>query len=124
MSDTRASSSSTSNSASTPSEGLYDPWKPQGHNNYTPHQSTPQLFEHEDTLEGHIEVSQQSPSRWKWLCCSCCSTHRVTYSRTSQGVTDSEQITSLTPEEESAFLLDCDELGLTWDKDRDKTSNI
>ena len=118
MSDTGASRSITTSHGQ---EGLYDPWRPYNTSTITARENAPQLFEQEDPLEGHLEISQQSPVGCKWLCCSCCSTRRVTYTRTSQGTTCAEQLTSLTPEEESAFLLDCDELGLTWEKDRDNT---
>ena len=100
------------------SAGLYDPWKP--HNSSTTSTTPTDMpqFELEDPLEGHAEIHQRSPWGWKQLCCLCCSTRQVAYSRTGQGTTIAEQpLTSLTPEEESAFLLDCDELGLTWEKD-------
>ena len=96
---------------------LYDPWRP--HNaSTTAAVNTSQIEQEDDDLEGHIEIIQQHyPRNWRWLCCSCCSNQRVTYSRATQRISSVKRpLTSLTPEEESAFLLDCDELGLTWDK--------
>lgn len=101
---------------------LYDPWKPHTSTSSSTHVNTPQLFEQEeDRLEGHVHFdnSQQSPRNrgWKRFCCCCWSPQAVAYSRANQRITSADEaLTSLTPEEESAFLLDCDELGLTWEK--------
>lgn len=111
----------TGTSAQNPSADLYDPWKPY----YTSVTTTTDVntpkqlnFEDKDLEDGHLEIRQQSPSGWKCLCCSWCSTQTVVYSRASQQISSADEpLTSLTPEEERAFLLDCDELGLTWEKD-------
>lgn len=73
--------------------------------------------EHDDTvIEGHIEIAQQQyPRTWRWLWCTCCSKQQDTYSGTVRMFSSVEQpLASLTHEEESACLLDYDELGLTW----------
>lgn len=108
----------TGTSVQNSSADLYDPWKPYNTSVTTiTDGNTTQLLNFEDE-DDHLEISQQSPSGWKCLCCSWCSTQTVAYSRTSQQITSADEpLTSLTPEEESAFLLDCDELGLTWEKD-------
>ena len=109
----------TGTSVQDPSAYLYDPWKP--YNASAPTNTdgnTPKHFEDKDLEDGHLEIRQQSPSGWKYLCCSWCSTQTVAYSRASRRITSGDKpLTSLTPEEEHAFLLDCDELGLTWEKD-------
>ena len=94
------------------STDLYDPWRT--HSGSSTAANTLQN-EHEDVLESHVEIAQQQhPRNWRWLCCTCCSNQQVTYRRAIQRISNVEPLTSLTPEEESAFLLDCDELGLTW----------
>ena len=66
---------------------------------------------------GHIETEQQRT--WRWLWCTCCSKQHMTYSEAVQRVSSVERTLAVshTPEEESAFLLDCDELGITWGSD-------
>ena len=117
LSNTEATS--TSLSRNNLSADLCEPWKIHS----TTAANVPHK-EHEDIIhiENHIEIAQQQcPRNWRWLCCTCCSSQRVTYSRAVQRTSTVEQpLTSLTPEEESAFLLDCDELALTWGNDREK----
>ena len=112
LSSTEATS--TSLSQNNLSAQLCEPWKI--------HSTTAANAPHKDDIvEDHIEITQQQcPRNWRWLCCTCCSNQRVTYSRAVQRTSTIEQpLTSLTSEEESAFLMDCDELGLTWGNDRD-----
>ena len=67
----------------------------------------------------HIDISQQQyPRTWRWLWCTCCLNQRVTYSEAVQGISSMEHpLSSRTSKEESTFLLDSDELGLTWEND-------
>ena len=67
-------------------------------------------------IEGHIEISQQQrPRTWRWLWCTCYSKQQDTDRGTVRTFSSVEQpLASITHEEESACLLDCDELGLTW----------
>ena len=116
ISNTEATSTSSNQTTGTThslSTHVYDPWRTHSVSNTT---TANTQNEHKDALEGHIEIAQQQHSRnWRWLCCTCCSNQRVTYRRAVHG--NVEPLTSLTSEEESAFLLDCDELGLTWGND-------
>ena len=113
LSNTEATS--TSLSRNNLSADLCEPWKIHS----TTAANAPYNEHEDDIVEGHIEIAQQQcPRNWRWLCCTCCSSQRVTYSRAVRRTLTIEQpLTSLTPEEESAFLLDCDELGLTWGND-------
>ena len=98
----------------TPSLATNDPWNTQSvtESQFTGHQSDPGFTELEFE---HFEENSEPPGHSMW-CYGCCGRQRLRYSAGER--VQARFGSSLTPEEERAYLVDCDELELQSQEDR------
>ena len=87
-----------------------DPWNyPESVSDAT-HKRRPQVSTEDDTRSEGVETGLRSPCHWIWLCFICHSIRKVLCRSASVENTNAGCL------EESACLIDCDELGLTWEE--------